>query len=148
MMRISVVRATTMGPILTAMAQINVPTEKLLDEARLPQIDCCNPNDWVSSECLLNLGDLARRKAEIPSFAFLAAQAGTIADMGQFGKHLIEAPNLGEALNRYCENHIYYRSSANCYLMRGQKIIWLCHLMAGNLSIYDFGKNRSHLTWV
>ena len=61
-MGIPLVRATTLYPMMLAMDEINVPTSKLLDEARIPQIDYCNPSDWISTERVLHLDSLVRRK--------------------------------------------------------------------------------------
>ena len=125
------VRATTLYPVMVAMEKINVSSSKLLDEARVPQIHCCNPNDWISTERVLNLDNLVRRKVGASSLAFIAAEAASIADMGEFGKHLLESSTLNEALDRYCGDQIYYRSSASCYLMRGRKCVWLCRQTRG-----------------
>ncbi len=54
------------------------------------------------------------------------ANAASIADMGEFGKHLLQSSTLNEVLDRYCDKQIYYRSSSSCYLMYGQNCIWLC----------------------
>ena len=130
-MGISLVRATTLYPMMLAMDKINVSSSKLLDEARIPQIDYCNPGDWISTERVLYLDSLVSRKGRVSSLAFFAAEAASIADMGEFGKHLLQSATLNETLDRYCDNQIYYRSSASCYLMRGQKFIWLCRQTRG-----------------
>lgn len=130
-MGISLVRATTLYPMMLAMDKINVSSSKLLDEARIPQIDYCNPGDWISTERVLYLDSLVSRKGRVSSLAFFAAEAASIADMGEFGKHLLQSATLNETLDRYCDNQIYYRSSASCYLMRGQKCIWLCRQTRG-----------------
>jgi len=130
-MGIPLVRATALYPMMTAMNEINVPSAKLLDEARIPQIDCCNPNDWICTERILHLDNLVCRKGGVPSLAFLAANAASIADMGEFGKHVQQAPTLKAALDRYCDKQIYYRSSSNCYLIWGQNYIWFCRQTKG-----------------
>ena len=125
-MGVPLVRATALYPMMVAMNKINVSSSNLLDEARLPQIDCCNPNDWISTERVLYLDNLASRKGGVSSLAFFAAEAASIADMGEFGQHLLQSSTLNVALDRYCDNQIYYRSSASCYLMHGKNCIWLC----------------------
>ena len=132
-MGIPMVRATTLYPMMVAMEQINVSSPKLLDEASIPQIDCCNPNDWISTERILYLDSLVCRKEKISSLAFFAAEAASIADMGEFGKHVLESSTLNETLNRYCDNQVYYRSSSNSFLMQGRECIWLCRQARGLL---------------
>ncbi len=81
-MGIPLVRATALYPIFVAMDEINLSSDKLLDEARIPRIDCCNPGDWISTERTLHLETLMRREGGIPSAAFYVAEAASIADMG------------------------------------------------------------------
>ena len=106
-MGIPLVRGSVLYPIVKAMDEINVSSTKLLDQARLPQIDCCNPGDWISSERTLHVEMLMRRHGGIPSAAYYVAEAATIADMGEFGKHVLQSSTLKEALDRYCDNLIF-----------------------------------------
>lgn len=134
-MNISLVRATALSPMFAAMEQFNINSSMLLNDAHLPQVDCCDPNDWIPSERLLHLDEMVRQKAGIPSFAVFAAEAASIGEMGEFGKQLYQSSTLNDALSRYCDNHKFYRNSAKCYLMRGQNCIWLCRQTNGHFEI-------------
>ena len=141
-MGIPLVRATALHPMIVAMEEINVSSAKLLDEARIPRLDCCNPGDWISTERMVYLETLMRRESGIPSAAYYVANAASIADMGEFGKLVLQSSTLKEALDRFCDNLIYYRSSASCYLMRGRNSLWVCRQTRGS---FDEGYEQLEL---
>lgn len=89
-------------PFVALLREAGEPVDRLLARARLLS-DCVDdPESLIPSDAAFHFRQLASRTAGLPNIALDATKDLEIADLGEFGRTLLQAPTLAKLLSEFC----------------------------------------------
>jgi AraC-like DNA-binding protein len=122
-------------PFVTFLNRIGSPTEKLLEEVKLPLFALEHPESLIPRHQAFSFIKKAAQKEGIENLGLLVGQATSIANLGIFGRIVCQSLTLYDAFNT-AKNIITANNSGEIFWIQEQEeTAWFCHRYLYNRSI-------------
>jgi AraC-like DNA-binding protein len=123
---IPLIRVNTLLPFVTFLNRIGSPTEKLLEEVKLPLFAIEHPESLIPRHQAFSFIQKAAHKEGIDNLGLLVGQGTSIANLGTFGKLICQSLTLYDAFNTV-KNIITANNSGEIFWIQEQeKTAWFC----------------------
>jgi AraC-like DNA-binding protein len=123
---IPLLRVNTLLPFVTFLHHIGSPTEKLLEEVKLPLFSLEHPESLIPRHQAFSFIQKAAHKEGIDNLGLLVGQATSIANLGIFGRIICQSLTLYDAFNTV-KNIITANNSGEIFWIKEQgETAWFC----------------------
>ncbi|RIH71733.1 hypothetical protein BJG01_13490 [Vibrio splendidus] len=121
-----ILRANHMKPFLDKFNEIGSPIESQLNKVGLASGMFDDPNDFVFEHAVWRfIGNTAKLEG-VQELGFLVTESATLPDYGEFGRLIVSAPNLFQALNIFIDKMSLQSNCLGYWLEECDDYLWIC----------------------
>ncbi|MFN6299992.1 MAG: AraC family transcriptional regulator [Microcystis aeruginosa LG13-03] len=132
---IPLLRVNTLLPFVTFLHRIGSPTEKLLEEVKLPLFALDHPESLIPRHQAFSLIEKAAHREGIDNLGLLVGKATSIADLGTFGRIICQSLTVYDAFNTV-KNMINANNSGEIFWIKEQeKTAYFCQRYLHNQEV-------------
>jgi hypothetical protein len=117
---IPLLRVNTLLPFVTFLHRIGSPTEKLLEEVKLPLFALDHPESLIPRHQAFSLIEKAAHREGIDNLGLLVGKATSIADLGTFRRIICQSLTVYDAFNTV-KNMITANNSGEIFWIKEQE---------------------------
>ena len=123
---IPLTRASQLVQVTNTMERLGLPTERILEQAKLPEWHFCDPDDLVPAYHIQVLMDRAARSLGCSTFGLMVGADDGLLALGSFGKLVASAPTVYRAFATSCSALHLHTSAARNWLVETGDEVWFC----------------------
>jgi AraC-like DNA-binding protein len=122
---IPLVRSKYVYAYADVLNRLGAPTRRLLERAGLSERVLEDPEGIIPAHQAWRFIGSAAEREGIDDLGLVAGDT-SIQDYGAFSQRLLQAPNLNQSLDTFCQLALHEYSRADFYVSRSERATWFC----------------------
>ncbi len=120
-------RASELIHVATSLEGLGVSVERMLEQAKLPMWQHCDPDDLIPTRDIHVLMDRAARTFGSPTFGLQVGAQTSLSTMGSFGRLIASSLTPYHAMETSCRLIRFHNTGSHLSLVEAGDEVWFCH---------------------